>query len=98
MGQEGSNCWAVHGDHTKSGKPILVCDPHLMKMTSPKWHFTYVKWNDNYQVGAAVPGMFINTYSRGKYNSWGCTALNEDVMDVFVEKVNDDESQFFYEG
>ena len=27
----GSNCWAVHGNHTESGKPLLTCDPHLMK-------------------------------------------------------------------
>lgn len=26
---QGSNCWAVHGNHTQSGKPILACDPHL---------------------------------------------------------------------
>ena len=25
----GSNCFAVHGNHTESGKPILSCDPHL---------------------------------------------------------------------
>ena len=27
----GSNCWAVSGEHTQSAKPMLSCDPHLMK-------------------------------------------------------------------
>jgi acyl-homoserine lactone acylase PvdQ len=27
----GSNCWVVSGEHSKSGKPILSCDPHLNK-------------------------------------------------------------------
>lgn len=25
----GSNAWAIGGEHTKSGKPILANDPHL---------------------------------------------------------------------
>ena len=28
-GDGASNCWVVSGNHTKSGKPILVNDPHL---------------------------------------------------------------------
>lgn len=27
----GSNCWVISGNHTESGKPILSCDPHLVK-------------------------------------------------------------------
>lgn len=27
----GSNCWVISGNHTKTGKPFLSCDPHLMK-------------------------------------------------------------------
>lgn len=27
----GSNCWAVHGNYTESGMPLMACDPHLMK-------------------------------------------------------------------
>jgi len=30
-GGVGSNCWAFSGNHTESGKPLLACDPHLMK-------------------------------------------------------------------
>ena len=26
---DGSNCWAIHGNYTKSGKPMVVSDPHL---------------------------------------------------------------------
>ena len=31
VGGIGSNCWAVSGKHTASGKPYLSCDPHLSK-------------------------------------------------------------------
>jgi acyl-homoserine lactone acylase PvdQ len=30
-GLGGSNCWVISGKHTKSGKPILSADPHLIK-------------------------------------------------------------------
>jgi acyl-homoserine lactone acylase PvdQ len=36
----GSNCFAVHGNFTKFGKPILSCDPHLAKFTNPTWYLT----------------------------------------------------------
>ncbi len=28
-GTNGSNAWVIHGNHTKSGKPLLANDPHL---------------------------------------------------------------------
>ena len=42
----GSNCWAVHGNFTKSGKPMLSCDPHLQKMVSGFWYQTRLSWNE----------------------------------------------------
>ena len=41
----GSNCWAVHGSLTKSGKPMLTCDPHLAKMMNGFWYATRLSWN-----------------------------------------------------
>ena len=67
-----------------------------MKMVTPKWHFTYVKWKDNFFAGAAVPGMFINSYSRTKHGAYGTTAMNADVSDLYVEKIED--GKYFYEG
>jgi len=29
--QSGSNSWVISGNYTKSGYPILVGDPHLLK-------------------------------------------------------------------
>lgn len=41
----GSNCWAVHGNLTESGEPILTCDPHLAKMINGFWYATRLSWN-----------------------------------------------------
>ena len=42
----GSNCWAVHGNFTKSGKPMLSCDPHLAKGLFSTWYPTRISWNE----------------------------------------------------
>lgn len=96
MGGFGSNCWAVHGKHTKSGQPILACDPHLFKFTNSQWTFAHLKWKDNYQIGACVPGMFTFSHSRTKYNSYGVTSMNADGIDIYVEKVKD--GKYLFEG
>jgi acyl-homoserine lactone acylase PvdQ len=42
----GSNCYAVHGNHTESGKAILACDPHLIKTINSVWYLTRISWNE----------------------------------------------------
>jgi acyl-homoserine lactone acylase PvdQ len=87
----GSNCWAVGGQHTESGKPILACDPHLMKWMQSKWYLIKLSWGDKYFIsGATTPGMPLFTYARTKDVSWGVTALNPDLSDLYVEKVDGD--------
>ena len=92
----GSNCWVISGAHTDSGKPHLACDPHLMKLVSPKWHFSFLKWKDNFVMGATIPGMIFYSYARSKNNAYGCTAMNADTQDVFIEQIRD--GKYFFEG
>lgn len=33
----GSNAWVIHGNHTKSGKPLLANDPHLTNSIPATW-------------------------------------------------------------
>ena len=98
MNGEGSNCWAVHGNHTESGKPLLTCDPHLMKWLQSKWYMINIRWGDNdeFIMGGSSPGMPLFTYARTKYVAWGATAVNPDITDLFVEKIDGD--NYFYDG
>lgn len=83
----GSNCWAVHGNHTASGMPLLACDPHLMKWLQSKWYIISLRWgNGEYYVnGGCTPGFPLFTYAKSKFASWGATAINPDISDLFVE-------------
>ena len=87
----GSDCFIVGGNFTESGKPMMACDPHLIKLMQTQWYITSLRWGDGkyYLAGGAIPGLPIFTYARSTFNSWGVTALNPDCNDLFVEKVND---------
>ena len=76
--QGASNCWAVSGEHTQTGKPMLTCDPHLFKFSNVQWYFMHLKWADNFVLGAVIPGMLHFTYARSKYISYGMTSMNAD--------------------
>lgn len=67
-----------------------------MKLATPKWHFTYLRWGEKFLAGAAVPGMFINSYARADIGAYGTTAMNADVSDIFVEQVKD--GKYLFEG
>ena len=90
----GSNSWAVSGDLSVTGKPLLSNDPHLGIAMPSIW----------YQVGmhcrpkteacplelagfslAGAPGIVLGHNDR---IAWGFTFAYGDVMDLFIEKVN----------
>ena len=62
-----SNNWAIHGNHTKSGKPILSGDPHLGNGIPSVWiPISLVYKNDNGEVdelsGAFLAGFPVPSF------------------------------------
>ena len=47
-------------------------------------------------VGGSTPGFPLFTYARSTYVSFGATALNPDITDLFIEKIEGD--KYYYEG
>lgn len=103
----GSNCWAVHGNFTKSGKPMLACDPHLAKFTSATWYPTRMSWNETevvetesgptlssyrtYMAGHSVVGIPFFSYLKTPFIAGGVTSLNPDTQDLFLEDIKGDQ-------
>lgn len=94
---KGSNAWAIHGNYTASGKPILASDPHLANSIPSIWHQASLKYGGNRTLsGLAIPGtplMFIgktDTIAWGITNNWG------DQADLFVETVNSVNKTYLY--
>ncbi|MGY4643649.1 penicillin acylase family protein [Cellulomonas sp. URHB0016] len=90
----GSNSWAVSGEHTASGKPILANDPHLGISAPGIWaqvglRCARVTPDCPYDVAgfanAGMPGVVIG---HDAHLAWGLTNLGADVTDFFLERVD----------
>ncbi|MGW8224328.1 MAG: penicillin acylase family protein [Anaerolineales bacterium] len=90
----GSNSWAISGDRTATGKPLLANDPHLGAQMPAIWyevglHCTQRTAECPYQVTgfsfAGVPGVVIG---HNENIAWGFTNVGPDVQDLYIEKIN----------
>jgi penicillin G amidase len=92
----GSNSWAVSGKLSATGKPLLANDTHLGIAMPSIWYqvdmhcmpksdqcpFEFAGFSL-----AGAPGILLGHNDR---IAWGFTFSYEDVMDLFIEKVNPD--------
>ena len=90
----GSNSWAVSGDLTESGKPLLANDPHLGISAPGIWEQVGLRCADvsadcPFDVSgfafAGMPGVVIGHNAK---LAWGLTNLGADVTDFFLERVD----------
>jgi len=95
----GSNNWAVSGDKTASGYPILSNDPHLSLTLPSIW----------YEMQLHAPG--INTYGVtlqgapgiiigfNEHVAWGVTNVGSDVMDWYEITFKDkNREEYLHDG
>lgn len=97
-----SNCWAVHGNYTENGQPMLACDPHLQKLVYSTWYPVNMAWKEpgsgrrTSVFGASLVSLPLITYGQSDYLAWGVTSLNPDVADLFSETIKD--GKYLYDG
>jgi penicillin G amidase len=96
----GSNNWAVSGDRTATGRPVLSNDMHLT-LTNPGI------WMQMHQVipgllnvtGVMIPGEPFIVAGHNEKIAWGMTNLMSDDIDIYAEKINpDNPNQYFFNG
>lgn len=84
----GSNAWAVSGDRSRSGKPLLAGDPHLL-MTAPSTHFMVQLESPGYRVaGSSIPGVPGVIMGHNESVAWSMTAALVHDADIFVEELD----------
>jgi penicillin amidase len=90
----GSNSWAVSGELTNTGMPLLANDPHLGAQMPSIWyevglHCTQMSEDCPYEVTgfsfAGAPGVIIG---HNDNIAWGFTNTGPDVQDLYIEKIN----------
>ncbi len=84
----GSNEWVVAGSHTATGKPLLSNDMH-MSLTVPNiWYMAGLRAPGFHAAGVTLPGMPYVIAGHNEHVAWGFTALEADVQDLYIEKLN----------
>lgn len=91
----GSNAWVVSGERTNTGRPLLANDPHLGPSVPGVWYQMGLHCRDvgpscPFDVSgytfAGLPGVVIGHNDR---IAWGFTNLGADVVDLYLEDVDD---------
>jgi len=94
-----SNCWAVSGKYTKSGKPILANDYHMPLLLPSLWYEAHLSGAGIDVSGITLPGLPAIVAGHNGYIAWGATTTGADTQDIYIERVNPaDNSQYLYQG
>ncbi|WP_159566226.1 penicillin acylase family protein [Budvicia diplopodorum] len=85
----GSNVFAVSGQHTESGLPLLAADPH-MGHVNPGFNLMCKLVSDEglYAVGSHFPGSPGIIVGRNRHAAWGMVGIMADNQDLFWGKIN----------
>lgn len=94
--QGGSNAWAVSGERSVSGKPLLANDPHLLLNAPARWFELHVVAPGLDVYGASIPGIPYVIIGKNKYIAWGVTNAMIDDSDFYVEQVDSLSHPSFY--
>lgn len=83
-----SNGWALSGDRTANGTPMLANDPHLRFRTPSLWYLVNLTAPGLSLTGATVPGVPFLILGHNDQIAWGMTSAETDVQDLYIERVD----------
>jgi penicillin G amidase len=90
----GSNNWAVSGDRSATGSPLIAGDPHLPPTMPGIWFEVELRQGERFARGASLPGMPGIYMGQNNDVCWTITNVMADVQDLFVERVEGDRYLF----
>jgi penicillin G amidase len=83
-----SNAWVIGGTRTRSGKPILANDMHLMLRQPGVWYLMALHAADVDVVGMTLPGVPNVVAGHNRAVAWGFTNVMMDDIDLFEERLD----------
>jgi penicillin amidase len=94
----GSNNWAISGEKSVTGNPILANDPHL-GLNMPAIWFVMQLSTPNYNAfGATIPGALSVISGFNQHIAWGETNATRDVIDWYKVQFNKDRTKYKYDN
>lgn len=95
----GSNNWAVSGDKTASGYPILANDPHLTLTLPSIWYEAQLNTSDMNTYGVTLQGAPGIVIGFNEKIAWGVTNVAADVLDWYEITFRDESrSEYLHAG
>ena len=92
----GSNNWAVSGEKTVSGYPILANDPHLNLTLPSIWYQIQLNAPGLNAYGVSLPGAPGITIGFNQDIAWGVTNVAADVLDFYQIKFKDNDHKSYW--
>ncbi|MBI2966172.1 MAG: penicillin acylase family protein [Chloroflexi bacterium] len=93
LGTGGSNAWAIAGERSETGKPILCNDLHLFVSSPSVWYENHIVAPELEVTGASLPGIPAVLVGHNRHIAWGITAAFTDCQDLFAERFDGGDSR-----
>jgi penicillin G amidase len=85
----GSNNWAVSGERSATGMPLLAGDPHITTSMPDCWYTIEGSTPQLELRGGSMPGFPGIVIGHTRHVAWSFTNVMGDVQDLFVEHFRD---------
>lgn len=92
----GSNNWALSGEKTASGYPLLANDPHLDLTLPAIWYQIQLASNNMNACGVSIPGSPGIIIGFNQDVAWGVTNVGADVLDWYEIKFKDNAKKEYW--
>lgn len=86
----GSNAWAVRGQLSATGKPLLANDPHIGFAVPAVWYEAHIRTPEHEVYGHFLGGIPFPLIGHTPHHAWGLTMLMNDEIDFYREQLNPD--------
>jgi penicillin amidase len=87
----GSNTWAVSGERSATGAPLIAGDPHLPPSMPGITYQVGLYLGDRFCRGGSLAGVPGVSFGQNNDVAWTFTNTMADVMDLFIERIEGDE-------
>lgn len=95
----GSNNWAVDGNHSNTGLPILASDPHLALTLPSIWYEQQIVFPGVNARGVGLPGAPGIMIGFNDHAAFGETNVGHDVTDWFsIEWTDENRTHYLLDG
>ncbi|MBO3116663.1 penicillin acylase family protein [Winogradskyella sp. DF17] len=93
----GSNNWAISGDKSATGNPMLANDPHLTLNLPSIWYVMQLSTPEHSSMGATLPGALGIISGFNTHIAWGVTNATRDLLDWYkIEFKDNKRTQYKY--